>query len=133
MRIATSTLLITCLVAGSALGAAPSAVAVPGSVTVCAEAPGESGPVVIDLGFSSMDGNGNAVTQSNSYEVPHNTCLIVPNAPAPSGVYASANRQARRIVVATQSGSTTLKKSRRADFTLGSGENVKVTFSFTAK
>lgn len=128
MRIATSSLLVAGLVSGSALVGAPAAVATPGSVTVCAKAPGKSAPVFIEVGFLHGE-----ITEGHTYEVANKTCLTVANAPAPSGAWADANRQAKRIVVATPSGKTSIKKSDRADFTLGSGENVKVTFYFTKR
>lgn len=128
MRISTSCLLIAGLVSGSALITAPSAVADPGSVTVCATAPGKSAPVLIEVGFLHEEG-----THGNTHKVANNKCVTVADAPAPGGAWADASRQAKRIVVKTPSGKTTLKKTDRADFSLGSGEDVKVTFYFTAR
>ncbi len=133
MRIATSSLLIAGLVSGSALVAIPSAAApfgvdAPGSVTVCAKAPGKSAPVSIEVGFIHEGGD-----QKNTYSVANNKCVTVADAPAPSGTWADAERQAKRIVVKTPSGKTNLKKTDRADFTLGSDDNVTVVFYFTPR
>ena len=125
MRTATSSLLIVGLVGGSAMVAAPSAVAAPGSVTVCAKAPGKAAPVVIEVGFQHDD-----VVEAKAYPVANDGCMTVSNAPAPSGAWADANRQAKRIVVKTPSGKTNIRKSDRVDFSLGPGDNVTLVFYF---
>ncbi len=112
--------------AASVLVGAPAAAADPGSVTVCAKGLAKgSAPASIEIGFMHGD-----IVQAQPYAVANNRCVTVGEAPAPSGAWADANRQAKRIVVKTPSGKTQVKRSDRADFSLTSGDAVTVTFWF---
>lgn len=117
------------LTAACALVASAAAAADPGSVTVCAKdlAKG-SAPVSVEVGFVHGD-----VIEAQTYPIANNRCVTVAGAPAPSGAWADATRQAKRIVVKTPSGKTHVKKSDRADFSLSSGDNLTVTFWFGGK
>lgn len=129
MRLAHGTVAVALTAAftvGSALTVAPPAVAVPGSLTVCVKELAKArGPVTVEVGFM----HGDAV-EADSYPLANNKCVTVAEAPAPSGAWADASRQAKRIVVKTPSGKTNVKKSDRADFSLSSGDTVTVTFWF---
>ncbi len=121
---------VVAVTAGSVLVAAPSAgaagAAVPGSVTVCAkELAKGKGPLSVEVGFMHGD-----VVEGKLHSLANNKCVTVAEAPAPSGAWVDADRQAKRIVVKTPSGKTHVKKSDRADFSLSSGDNVTVTFWF---
>lgn len=107
---------------------APGAGAATASVTVCAKAAGKFAPVLIDVGFFHEEGE-----ESTTYSVPKNKCVTIAEAPAPSGAWAEADREAKRIVVKTPSGKTNVKKTDRVDFSLGSGDSVMVVFYFAPK
>lgn len=118
--------LTAALTAGSTLVLAPPAAADPGSLTVCVKKLAKArSPVTVEVGFM----HGDAV-EATSYPLANNRCMTVAEAPAPSGAWVDASRQARRIVVKTPSGKTNVKKSDRADFSLSSGDTVTVTLWF---
>ena len=127
MRLRTATVVAGFTVA-SVLFGAPSAVAAPGSVTVCVKDLPKGAPVFVEVGFVHGDSVG-----GTTYPIKNNKCVAVAEAPAPSGAWVDANRQAKRIVVKTPSGKTHVKKSDRADFSLSSGDNVTVTFWYGRK
>lgn len=106
----------------------PSTGAVPGSVTVCAKGLVKKTPLSVEVGFMHGD-----VVEGKVYPLANNKCLTVAEAPAPSGAWVDASRQAKRIVVKTPSGKTHVKKSDRADFSLTSGDTITVTLWFGAK
>jgi hypothetical protein len=127
MRLASS-LVAAGVAVGATLAAAPSAVAVPGSVTVCAKELGRKVPLSVEVGFMHGD-----VVEAKVYPLANNKCLTVAEAPAPSGAWVDASRQTKRIVVKTPSGKTHVKHTDRADFSLTSGDTVTVTLWFGAK
>lgn len=127
MRLVCATV-VAGLTAGFAWFGAPSAVAAPGSVTVCAKGLAKGAPLLVEVGFISGDGD-----VRNAFPLANEQCVAVGQAPAPSGAWVEANREAKRIVVKTRSGKTHVKKSERADFSLSSGDNVTVTFWYGKK
>lgn len=127
MRLASS-LVAAGVAVGATLVAVPPAVAVPGSVTVCAKGLAKKTALSVEVGFMHGD-----VVEGKVYPLANNKCLTVTEAPAPSGAWVDANRQAKRIVVKTPSGKTHVKRTDRADFSLTSGDNVTVTLWYGAK
>ena len=118
-----------CVAVGATLVAVPSAVAAPADVTVCAKGLAKKKPPLsVEVGFVHGE-----VVEGKVYPLANNKCLTVAEAPAPSGAWVDASRQAKRIVVKTPSGKTHVKKTDRADFSLTSGDNVTVTLWFGAR
>lgn len=124
MRVLLPTLVVTGLVAGSSLLAAPGAVAAVGGVTVCAKSLVKSAPVMVEIGYASSD-----IVEGGTHEVANNTCVDT-RGTAPGVAWADASRNAKRIVVQSSSGRTVLANEDRADFPLAAGETVTVTYFF---
>lgn len=134
MRTLTHAALAGGLVAGSLLLAAPGAGAAPGSVTLCAKGVPKSETTSIELGFRYPSPYPDIeIVEGEGHYLTNNQCVTTAPAPAPSAAYADAFRTAKRVVLESSAGKTTLLDTDRIDFSLASGEAVTVTFFFDKK